>query len=408
MKKSRLFSLILSAALMPVFAPVATAQNLFAPVATIDDHAVTRFEHQQRIKLLEALGTIGDLNTLALDQLIDERLRLGATRGVGIEADLDSIEAGITEFASRANLSPDALLAELARDGVAPETLRDFIATGIEWRTLVRAKFSSQAGISEAEVDRALSQSGQRGSIQVLLSEIIIPADERYIAQTEPLSRQLAQIKTFAGFNAAAKKYSVSGSRAAGGQLSWTPISELPPALRPVVLALEPGEVTEPIKLTEAFLLFQMRQKAELTAPETETLALDYAVYRVAGAGTDAGDKALTKLENATDTCDDLYGAAKGQPEGVLAFETRQPADVDGDIRYELSKLDAGETSTALTRDNGQTALFLMLCGRTVDAAGAPTGDREVIRSELRSQRLASLADGYLAELTADAVITRK
>ena len=408
MKKSRLFSLILSAALMPVFAPVATAQNLFAPVATIDDHAVTRFEHQQRIKLLEALGTIGDLNTLALDQLIDERLRLGATRGVGIEADLDSIEAGITEFASRANLSPDALLAELARDGVAPETLRDFIATGIEWRTLVRAKFSSQAGISEAEVDRALSQSGQRGSIQVLLSEIIIPADERYIAQTEPLSRQLAQIKTFAGFNAAAKKYSVSGSRAAGGQLSWTPISELPPALRPVVLALEPGEVTEPIKLTEAFLLFQMRQKAELTAPETETLALDYAVYRVAGAGTDAGDKALAKLENATDTCDDLYGAAKGQPEGVLAFETRQPADVDGDIRYELSKLDAGETSTALTRDNGQTALFLMLCGRTVDAAGAPTGDREVIRSELRSQRLASLADGYLAELTADAVITRK
>ena len=77
--------------------------------------------------------------------------------------------------------------------------------------------------------------------------------------------------------------------------------------------------------------------------------------------------------------------------------------EIPQDVAYELAKLDRNEVSTALTRSNGQTLVFLMLCGRT--PALAEDQDRESIRLQLRAQRLQSYAEGYLAQLKADARI---
>ena len=73
------------------------------------------------------------------------------------------------------------------------------------------------------------------------------------------------------------------------------------------------------------------------------------------------------------------------------------------DIALELAKLDKGEVSTNLTRAGGQTLVFLMLCGRT--PVLAEDQDRDSIRLQLRAQRLQSYAEGYLAQLKADARI---
>ena len=53
---------------------------------------------------------------------------------VGAEASPDAIEAGLTEFAGRANLGPEQFLRQMGQEGVAPETVRDFVANGITWR----------------------------------------------------------------------------------------------------------------------------------------------------------------------------------------------------------------------------------------------------------------------------------
>jgi peptidyl-prolyl cis-trans isomerase SurA len=70
----------------------------------------------------------------------------------------------------------------------------------------------------------------------------------------------------------------------------------------------------------------------------------------------------------------------------------------------ELAKLDAGEASYVLTRANGETLVFLMMCGRT-PALGDGV-DRETIRGQLRTQRLNTYADALLADLRAAATIT--
>ena len=77
--------------------------------------------------------------------------------------------------------------------------------------------------------------------------------------------------------------------------------------------------------------------------------------------------------------------------------------DIPNDVAIELSKLDPGEVSTALTRADGQTLVFLMMCGRSYEANDS--ADRDQIRQQLLSQRIGALADSFVAELRADATI---
>ena len=72
----------------------------------------------------------------------------------------------------------------------------------------------------------------------------------------------------------------------------------------------------------------------------------------------------------------------------------------------ELAKLDKHEVSTNLTRSNGQTLVFLMLCGRVPQLS--EDVDRDQIELGLQNRRLQSFADGYLEQLRSEARIVVK
>jgi peptidyl-prolyl cis-trans isomerase SurA len=63
--------------------------------------------------------------------------------------------------------------------------------------------------------------------------------------------------------------------------------------------------------------------------------------------------------------------------------------------------LDAGESSTAVTR--GGWRVFLMLCSRGAAPEDMPS--REEVRLQLTNQRLAAQAEIYLEELRSEAII---
>jgi peptidyl-prolyl cis-trans isomerase SurA len=185
--------------------------------------------------------------------------------------------------------------------------------------------------------------------------------------------------------------------------LPWQPLSDLPPVLRPLILALAPGEVTDPITIPNAVALFQLRDIQETGAPAEEYAAIEYATYFIPGGRTPAALAQAEQLRAEVDVCDDLYGAAQGQPPEVMERESRAPGDIPSDVAIELSKLDPGESSVALTRANGQTLMFLMLCGRT--AVANEEVAREDVAAALRSSRLNAIAESYLEQLRADARI---
>lgn len=381
----------------------APAQGLFAPAIIVNDQVITGYELEQRQRMLSVLRAPGDVTKLAREQLIDDRLRMQAARANGVVVEEEAVAAGMEEFAGRANLSRAEFTQALAASGVAEETFRDFVSAGVAWREVVRVRFASRAAIDEAEIDRAISRQGGGSSVRVLLSEIIMPMPPQQETTVRDRANRIAQLRSTSAFSEQARRFSATASRGNGGRLPWQDLTELPPPLQPLVLGLAPGEVTDPIPLQGAIALFQLRdiEEGAYTAPEVS--AIEYAAYYMAG-GRSAETLARARvLAGKIDRCDDLYGVAKGQPASVLDRGTLPIDQIPTDIAYELSKLDPGEVSTALTRANGQTLVFLMLCGRT--SAIAEEADRERITVGLRNQRLTALADGYLAQLRADARI---
>lgn len=386
-----------------VLAPRVWAQNLFAPVISVGEDAITLFELEQRALFLTALRFPGDPDDEARDTLIDDRIRMRAVTLAGIEVTEDQVVNGINEFAARTNLTGDQFIAALSEEGIAPQTVRDFVRANIGWRELVRGLFLNQARPNEADIDKALAR-GSTGSVSVLLSEIIIPFNAQNRAQVDELIREISDIESYGEFETAARRYSAAGTRDQGGRLAWMGIDNLPATLRPIILALSPGKTTAPLELPNAMAVFQMRGIQEIVGPAIRYSAVDYAAYYIPGGRSDAALATARDIAGRVDNCDDLYGVAQGQPEQVLDRESVSPAALPSDFALELAKMDAGEYSTTLTRNNGQTLVFLMLCGRT--AAPNATRTREEIGNQLLQERLTALADAYLAQLRANTLIT--
>jgi peptidyl-prolyl cis-trans isomerase SurA len=385
------------------FVPMtSTAQGQFGPSVLVNNSAVTGFEIDQRAKLLELFRTPGAGRDLARDQLVEERLKQGEMNRVGLRLAEGGLDDALDEFAARANLTLDQFHTILAQNGVSPETLRDFVAIGVTWRDYIRTRYGSRVDISDAEIDRALNATGGGAEgIEVLLSEIIIAAPPPQAAQALATAQRISQTRSTGAFSSEASRVSALPSRSNGGRLDWLPISNYPVQLRSLILDLGTGEVTAPIPIPNGVALFQMRGVREVPTARPEPSEIEYAAYYIQG-----GRDAARQLSDRVDACDDLYGIAQGQPAEVLERDSLPPAEIPQDVALELARLDPGEVSFNLTRANGQTTVFLMLCDRVT--AGSENANREAVSNQLRSQRLASFADALLADLRASATIVNQ
>lgn len=401
-----LLTCILAAITWALPAQQAAAQNLFEPVIRVNEKAITRYEIDQRARLLTLFRAPGDPVETAREQLIEDRLKMQEAKEIGLEISEDTLLSSMDEFASRANLGLDEMLNALGDAGVEEGTFREYIRVNITWREVITARFGSQVSVNEDDVERArLALSGQ-GGVRVLLSEIVLPIPQGQFEAVLARAEGLAEIDNTRDFEVAARRFSASPTGPTGGRMEWTSISDLPPQLRPVILDLAPGEVTEPITTEQAIILLQMRDIAETNAVEPSYSEIKYATYYIPGGRTEPALQEAARVQDRINTCDDLYGIAQGQPVSVLDIVEQPPNEIPQDVALQLSQLDPGEVSTALTRSNGQTLMFLMLCSRTPVIAGAEEGPSvEELTSFVQTSRLESYADGYLARLKAEARI---
>lgn len=380
---------------------VQAQQGLFDTVVRVNDGVVTRFEVNQRARLLGVLRRPNATEAAAVQVLIDDRLKEQAARSAGIVPTEEEIQFGLEDFAARANISSEELLIAVSQVGIEPETVRDYVRGLLSWGEVVRERYTARARPSEADIDRAMALGNGNGSARVLLSEIILPLNQDVAAASQERAAAISDLRSFEAFSAAARRFSVAPSRNNGGQLGWLSMSDLPPQIGPILLTLQPGDVTPPIPVDGGIALFQLRALEDSRPPLGGAVTLDYMQVRFPPGTNLASETA--RLESLTDGCGDLYGVFKGAGEDQLIRNSAPRSELPAGIATVLDTLDAGEIATLAPQVAGTGGSLVMLCERS-DIRDEDLS-REDVGRQLFLRRLEAFGDAYLAELRAAAFI---
>ena len=389
----RMFS-VLAAALFVVSAQMAWAQEAtkasFTPVKYVNDHAITGFELSQRMAFLDLLGFDGDLRAEAMSGLIDDRLRLAMAKSMGLALSPEEVMAGMEEFASRGTLDAQGFLKAIGEQGIAPETFRDFVSAGLIWRRVISTRFGDSVTISDAAVDRALTNMRVSEAQTVTLAEIVLDAGGDRRNQALALARNL-QIDFIKGrsFSDAARAVSIGATAGNGGTTAPKRLSELPDDVAVLVRGLAPNAISTPIILEDKLYIYQMIENGSTPVTQTGATVVDYAEITL-------GANGVADLRANVDGCDDLYDYASKN--GLTV--TRNARGSAGALSV-LQSLDAGEIAGPLAGAAGPMAV--MLCARGIDPQ--QTASRDEIKLLLKNQRLAAMSEVFLSELRADALI---
>jgi peptidyl-prolyl cis-trans isomerase SurA len=154
--------------------------------------------------------------------------------------------------------------------------------------------------------------------------------------------------------------------------------------------------VSDPLVVPGAVVLFLLRDVDLDPAAEPVRVTVEWAEALVPNDPAE-----IARLRAAVDVCYDLNGDAADLPADRVTITTQPASEVPSDVAMELARLDPGESSVALER-SGFTR-FLMLCKRDIEREEPLS--RDAVRERLIGQKAESLAETFLEELRASAII---
>ena len=375
----------------------AQANFLLAAKIQVNNSVITQFELDQRAKFLGALKFTGNHSELAQTQLIEERLKQSEAQKLNISASDFEIEDALKRFASRANLTVKEFNKELKRLEIYPDTFRSYVETEVIWQKLVNKKFGAQSSVSNLQLQRAKSISKFEDTIQVLLTEIIIPFSKDDLGEKENLANLLKQIKSTEEFSNAAQKYSKAPTATVGGRVKWQNFDRLPGIIKPLILGLSPGQVTEPIMLTKAIALFQLRDIREIKTDRTQLELLDFIKVK-------SDLKYLSLVQDNFHNCSDLEAIIGGQTEVTLTRKKLLSDEIPNTLVPVLDNLDQNESEIIVA--DGQSQLVIM-CERN-NQLNSTAQTLEQDKNVLQTNRLKHLARSFLETLKDNARIVIK
>jgi len=402
-------ALALGAALPTLGPAPASAQSPFAAAVYVNDSAITNYEIDQRRRFLEFIGAGGsNPRERALERLIEDRLQMQEAQRLGLRLSPGQLNAAMAEFARRAELSVDEMVARMARDGIDRETFVEFIRAGTIWRELVQGRFGPEVRITPAEIERAMSVENLRPRTEVLISELFLPSDPEFAEAVAELVPRILAITTVEEFGNAARQVSAAPSREQGGRVdNWIPIEVIPDPLQSQLREGRVGRVLGPLEVPGAlgfFVLRAIRETRDVPAGQTE---LEFRRVALPGGRSPQNDARVAQIRAQSDTCAD-FGAAVGRAApglspAAVTTETRLATALPAGMATELARLNPGQVSANLVIDGALEVV--MLCARRIVPDPRPSAAE--VEMTLINRELEARAEVYLQTLRAEAEIRR-
>ncbi len=410
------FALLVAAVLAAPAPALSQAEQRIA--AIVNDEVISLRDLRQRIRLVLFSSGIEDTAEArqrvagqVLRRLIDERLQLQEAKRWNIAVSEDDIGRSVSEIEKRNGMQPDSLRSIFQRNGVSFDSLHAQERTRVAWARLVNRRLAPRIDIGAEEVDEILARlEASKGENTYRLGEIFLSVNSR---DEEPSIRETAerlveQIRGGARFSALARQFSQSATAAVGGDLGWTPRSQLDPEIAAAADRLSPGAVLGPIRTVSGFRIVTLAGKRRIATPDPDRAELD--LKQIFLPVPDGGDLAgiRTRVDavrsegDAIEGCEDLSAAAQR-----LGAEAPQDlgkvrlTDLSAEVRRSVAGVAVGKAGQPVLTPGG--IVLMVVCGRTLPKADLPS--RETVTEQLRLQRLDLSVQRYLRDLRSAAIV---
>jgi peptidyl-prolyl cis-trans isomerase SurA len=283
-----------------------------AVVASVNDEIISTYDVLQRMRLLIVTSgiqpteqNIPEIQSEALRSLVDERLELqelqreGKQQKFNLIASDSEVDDEIADIARGNNSTPNALLAQLSAQGVAPETFRQQLRAEISWRGWIRGRYGSRVTIGEDQIKAyQIRVQAESGRPQYQISEVFIDASRAGGMQQamSGANQLIGELQKGAPFAAVARQFSTSPSAANGGDVGWISPGEMPAEVDQALDQMRAGQLSAPIAVKDGVYILYLRDRRAGGSATLVTLK-QAAIALPAGSSDDQVAAAKAKLD---------------------------------------------------------------------------------------------------------------
>ena len=194
-------SLILAGMVVLFLVVLSTVSHAQGIVVVVNGQLITQSDVTNRLRLL-ALTNGGKAapRETALDELIDERLKLQEARKLRITIDESQVDRAFASIAERTKLSVEQLRQALKSRGVNPSTLRDRLRGDIAWQLVVQQRGQRAINIRDQDIVDALKKRGQDPenirSVEYTMAQIVVFSKGESAARRKEADTLRASVKS--------------------------------------------------------------------------------------------------------------------------------------------------------------------------------------------------------------------
>lgn len=257
-------------------AGLAAAETIERIVAKVNGRIITLAALEQEVQMtVERLGPAPsaeeeekrtkELRSQILERLIDNLLVLQVAEERGLRVPARFFEEWKKKIMEEMKIDSDQeFVRQVELQGQTIEGLKKGFEEGLLLQEVRRMEVDSKVSVSEPEIQERYRQhiAEYTEPARVRIREIVVKFDQTTEVDQGAKTRRLLQdIRQGADFAEVARMHSESSSREAGGDLGFFNKGELTDKLDQTAFALEPGQVSEIIRLDAAFYILKVEEK---------------------------------------------------------------------------------------------------------------------------------------------------
>ncbi|OSZ67123.1 peptidylprolyl isomerase [Sphingomonas sp. IBVSS1] len=344
--------------------------------------------------------------------LIDEKLQLQEAAENDIRIPESEVQRSFDRVAQNFKRTPAQFEAYLSQGGSSAASLKAQIRAELAWSRVLRRKVEPLVNVGDDEVQAVVDKlNAAKGKDEYHVGEIFLTATTENLNQVmEDAARIVGQVRGGASFVAYARQFSEASTAGLGGDLGWVRAEQLSDALAPVLAAMQPGQISDPIPVPGGVAIMSLLEKRQVLAadPTLAILSLKQLTVPLKADTTEAQARAkvaeLGSLTQKMGGCGGVDALAKQVGGDVATNDAIRMKDLPPALQNVLGRMSIGEATPAFgSAEEGLRVL--VLCGRDDSQVQAQAPNFDEIYNQMNEERVGMRARRYLRDLRRDAIV---